>query len=318
MRLYETMHPKGYVCRKCERPPRLDGSLECPIWESAPWTDDFVDIYNNVVPRFRTRVKMLWDDDRLYIGADMEEPNLWATQTEHDCVIFHEHDFEVFIDPDGDNHNYFEIEINALNTTWDLRLPKPYRDGGPALNEWEAEGMLTAVDLRGKLNDPTTKSDGWSVVLAIPWSAFAEFGGMPCPPRESDHWRVNFSRVEWELDVVDGQYRKRPNRPEDNWVWSPQWVVDMHYPEMWGFVQFCGHELAEFVPDLGWGSRLLLMELYWSQRAFFEEHGRWATPSELSVNGVEFTLSEGGFEGKCGSLSIREDSRILHRSWERD
>ena len=51
------------------------------------------------------------------------------TLTEHDSVIFQDNDFEVFIDPDGDNHNYYEIEINALNTEWDLRLPKPYRDG---------------------------------------------------------------------------------------------------------------------------------------------------------------------------------------------
>ena len=44
----------------------------------------------------------------------------------------------MFIDPDGDNHLYYEFEINALNTVWDLLLPKPYRDGGPALNGWES------------------------------------------------------------------------------------------------------------------------------------------------------------------------------------
>lgn len=35
-----------------------------------------------------------------------------------DCV--QDNDFEVFLDPDGDNHNYYEIEINAHNTVWDL------------------------------------------------------------------------------------------------------------------------------------------------------------------------------------------------------
>ncbi len=28
--------------------------------------------------------------------------------------------------------------------------------------------------------------------------------------------------------------------PEDNWVWSPQGVVDMHRPEKWGEVIFEG------------------------------------------------------------------------------
>lgn len=52
--------------------------------------------------------------------------------------------------------------MNALNTGWDLRLPKPYKDGGPALNEWEIHGLKTAVHIDGTLNDPSDrgKRDG--------------------------------------------------------------------------------------------------------------------------------------------------------------
>ena len=128
--------PRQYLCHRATSPLDLTGSLDKPFWQDAPWTDDFVDIEGDARPgpRFRTRVKMLWDDDFFYIGAEMEEPHVWATLTDHDCVIFQDNDFEVFIDPDGDNHEYYELEVNALNTTWDLRLVKPYRDGGPALN----------------------------------------------------------------------------------------------------------------------------------------------------------------------------------------
>ena len=44
---------------------------------------------------------MLRDDNYLYIAAEMEEPHLWGELTAHDSVIYHENDFEVFIDPDG-------------------------------------------------------------------------------------------------------------------------------------------------------------------------------------------------------------------------
>ena len=81
--------------------------------------------------------KMLWDDDYFYIGAYIEEPNVWATLTKRDSIIFQDNDFEIFIDPDGDSHNYYELEMNALNTVWDLFLVKPYRDGGPALHAWD-------------------------------------------------------------------------------------------------------------------------------------------------------------------------------------
>lgn len=46
----------------------------------------------------------------------------------------------------------------------------------------------------------------------------AEFARRPAPPREGDQWRVNFSRVEWRHEVVDGKYRKVPGLREDNWV----------------------------------------------------------------------------------------------------
>src|ERR1041384_4960884 len=116
-------------------------------WGGAAWAGWFVDILGGSAPtpRFRTRAKMLWDDQFFYIGAELQEPDVWATLTEHDSVIFNDNDFEVFIDPDGDNHSYYEIEINALNTVWDLRLPKPYRDGGPALTEGDIPGRKPAA-----------------------------------------------------------------------------------------------------------------------------------------------------------------------------
>src|SRR5262249_16446424 len=120
--------PLAYVCYRAEKPIKIDGKLDDPAWDAAPWSDDFVDIEGDAKPkpRWKTRMKMLWDDECLYIAAEMEEPHLWATLTEHDSVIFRDNDFEVFLDPDGDNHNYAELELNALNTTWDLLLTKPY------------------------------------------------------------------------------------------------------------------------------------------------------------------------------------------------
>lgn len=231
--------PRRYSCKRTPRPPTLDGDLECVHWDLAEWTEDFVDISTDIVPRHRTRVKMLWDEQCFYIGAELEEPHIWATLTEHDSVIFQDNDFEVFIDPDGDAQNYFEFEINALNTTWDLFLPKPYRDGGSAMNEWEIPGMTHAVKVEGTLNDPSDIDRRWSVALAFPWAAFVPPGEPPgAPPRAGDVWRVNFSRVQWQTTIENGRYMKVPNIPEDNWVWSPQGVIDMHQPEQWGFVEF--------------------------------------------------------------------------------
>lgn len=282
--------PKGYVCYRALGPIQVDGRLDEPSWVQVPWTDPFVDIEGDKkpLPRYRTRAKMLWDDRYFYIGAELEEPHLWATLTEHDSVIFQDNDFEVFIDPDGDNHEYYEIEINALNTEWDLRLVKPYKDGGPALNEWEIPGLKTAVYLEGTLNDPSDVDRFWSVELAFPWEVLGEYARRPVPPAHGDQWRLNFSRVEWDIEIVDGRYRKVPDRPENNWVWSPQGVIDMHRPERWGYVQFSTAPVGqdEFRPDPAGPARQLLHRIYYAQRAYHEEHHRWADSlEELGLTG---------------------------------
>ncbi|MBX3096833.1 MAG: carbohydrate-binding family 9-like protein [Fimbriimonadaceae bacterium] len=207
-----------------------------------PWSDPFLDIEGEAkpAPRYETRMRIAWDEDGLHIQATMEEPHLWATLTEHDSVIFQDNDFEVFLDPDNDGELYAELELNALNTTWDLLLVKPYRDGGPAINGWEIKGLRTAVHLNGTINDPRDKDEGWVCEILIPWPALKEISKVTVPPNPGDRWRINFSRVQWDLEVVDGQYRKIEGRPEHNWVWSPQGMIDMHQPERWGWVEFSG------------------------------------------------------------------------------
>ena len=65
---------------------------------------------------------------------------------------------------------------------------------------------------------------------------------------------------QWQPDVVDGHYVKRPKTKEDNWVWTPQHVVNMHAPERWGYVQFSTAEpgKATFKPDETGPARQLL------------------------------------------------------------
>lgn len=54
---------------------------------------------------------------------------------------------------------------------------------------------------------------------------------------------MNFSRVQWNVDIKDNAYVKRTDEngnvlPEDNWVWAPTGVINIHYPELWSFVFF--------------------------------------------------------------------------------
>jgi hypothetical protein len=277
--------PQHYVAYFSEAEIAVDGRLTDESWMSAEWTSEFVDIEGPALeaPRFSTRVKMLWDSTYFYIAAKLEEPHVWGTLSDRDAVIYYDNDFEVFIDPDGDTHEYYELELNALGTEWDLFLVRPYRDGGPALNAWDIKGLRTAVSVDGTLNDPSDVDSGWSVEIAIPWDVLAEAAHRDAPPAHGDQWRVNFSRVEWRADIVNGRYEKIEEpaegrtRPEDNWVWSPQGLIAMHYPEMWGFVQFSsttvGVGTEEFLPRSEDEASWLLRQIYYKQHEWFQERG---------------------------------------------
>jgi hypothetical protein len=329
--------PRQSICYRAAGPLTIDGRPDEVSWQAVQWSEPFVDIEGDVrpQPRFRTRVKMLWDDTYLYVAADLEEPDVWGTLKTRDAVIYHDNDFEVFIDPDGDTHEYYELEINALNTVWDLMLIRPYRDGGPAIHGWDIAGLKTAVAVRGTLNRPGDKDDGWSVEMAMPWTILKEAAPGGRAPRAGDRWRVNFSRVEWQTDVRDGQYVKRSDaatgKPlaESNWVWSPQGAIAMHLPERWGYVQFsngaAGQTAEQFVPDPDEPAKWALRRLYYRQAAHLKIHGKYArtlaalNPSDIDVGGAPFrpvlhaaddvyVMSAPASGG--GTIHLRQDGRV--------
>jgi hypothetical protein len=221
--------PLLYDCYRTTTPIRIDGKLDDFAWTKAKWTSAFVDIEGTAkpAPRFRTRVKMLWDDKYLYIAAELQEPNVTATLRKHDSVIFHDNDFEVFIKPLPQTESYYEFEMNALNTGWDLFLNKPYNENGKPDNSWDITNLKTAVAVQGTLNNPKDTDQGWTIEIAYPLNAFDSRQDVP-RPHDGTVWRINFSRVEWK----PGQSK------EDNWVWSPQGVINMHIPARWGYLHF--------------------------------------------------------------------------------
>ena len=76
----------------------------------------------------------------------------------------------------------------------------------------------------------------WTVEVAMPFKDLIKFDvRSSAPPQHGSQWRINFSRVEWQVKVVQGKYVKIPGLPEDNWVWSSQNVIDMHLPERWEY-----------------------------------------------------------------------------------
>ena len=323
--------PRSYICNYIDKDIKvtIDGELSERAWSRAVWTESFTDIEGDIraKPYLDTRVKMLWDEEYLYIAAELMESHLWATYDKQDMIIFEENNFEVFIDPDGDTHNYMELELNALGTIWDLLLAKPYRDFGNPINSYDLRSIKKGIKLYGTLNNTADRDDKWAIEIAIPWSAISEINTHKGPPREGEFWKINFSRVEWDRDIKDGKYIKQKDastkkeKAENNWVWSPQGSIAMHKPEMWGLVIFSKNadekllKPALEIDQIKWKLR----KIYFQQQAFFSKYGIYTSeiPTDFSKADVEIKVLGDTYTVKyCKNRTcwyLREDSRI----WEK-
>src|SRR5208283_2720430 len=119
-------------------------------------------------------------------------------------------------------------------------------------------------------------------------------------------------------------------RREDNWIWSPPGIIDMHRPEKWGYVQFTGQPGdVSFVPDPAMPARNALHEIYYMQRAYQAKKHRWAAAlddlklsADLGVGLLKpptMKLTTDGFEasaeiklpnGQTQCWHIRQDALI--------
>ena len=326
-------NPPICFCRRAtEALGRPDGNLNKPFRQNAPWLDDFHDIEGDTKPRpwKRTRVKLLWDDAALYVGAELEDDQIWATVRQRDELIYVDNDFEVFLSPQATSHRYYELEMNAANAVWDLLVEKPQRDCVHRIIGWDVHGLQSAVAIDDSLNDPLANNKKWCVELVIPWFSLRECGLDECyptrlAPRTGEVWRMNFSRVEWNVDVQDGRYVKRVDEagaplPENNWVWSPTGVIDIHMPEMWGYLVFTEHGEPMPLPVADDAARWLLRRLYYREHAYCREHGCFCTDAasllgaEAREAGLTVYVTPSQFEGilkKDGvEWHIRQDGYV--------
>ncbi len=269
----------------------VDGRLNERAWQKAVWSALFVDIVtgDSAPDSIRTQFKMLWNNRFCYIAARLYEPGLRAILTRRDAIIYYDNDFEIFLDPDGDGLNYYEIEINARGTILDLFLPKPYNKGGKADLAWNAKGLRTAVARYGTLNQPQDTDSCWTVEMAIPWSALKQK-----PPEDNAVWRMNFSRVEWPAGLKAAAKKEalaKKQHLEENWVWSPQGKINMHIPEKWGYVEFVQEPAKPVVPKF-W---------VWSQA-----HRNW---SDQKWRETLNKLAQAGITG----LLLSADTATLHK-----
>ncbi|HTN89340.1 MAG TPA: carbohydrate-binding family 9-like protein, partial [Sorangium sp.] len=179
----------------------IDGRLDEPAWQAAGRTGPFVNVGTGREDRSlptQGEARLLWDEAFLYVGFDVSDGTITGgfPQGARDPHLWERDTVEVMIDPDGDgdNKDYYEIQISPQNLVFDSQFddynaPRGGASGPFGHQEWSA-GLASAVELRGTIDDDSDEDRGYVVEAKIPWSSFAK--ARSAPPSPGDAWRMNF------------------------------------------------------------------------------------------------------------------------------
>ncbi len=227
----------------------IDGKADEKAWEGAASTGPFVDVGTgrpNTSFPVNGSAKLLWDDEHMYVLLEIKDPDIvgyFTTKEEQpkdwtvtgQPMTWTRHTSEIMIDPDGDGDNvdYYEIQINPQNKVFKSQFdaynkPKTEPQGPFGHEDWDPK-MKSAVTVKGTIDDPSDKDEGYVVEVAIPWKAFQK-GAKQLPPKPGDTWRMNFYAMAnnggtaWSPILGQGNFHKASRFGRVTWV-TKEWLA---------------------------------------------------------------------------------------------
>jgi len=192
---------REYTVSRTTNPIQIDGILNEPEWHAAPHSEEFVHhTSGDETTLSKTYAQFLWDDTFLYIAFTCEDKDVKGEYTDRDAFLWQEEEvIEVLCDPTGDGLDYFEIQVNPLNTVLDLLLDKSYSNGGSADIPWNIDSLLTAVHIYGTLNDPSDVDSSWTCEIAVPFKQIqSTISPLNVPPIAGESWRILPTRYDMQ------------------------------------------------------------------------------------------------------------------------
>jgi len=161
-------------------PLKIDGILDEQIYNQAEVATDFVQLmpYNGKPSYKPTEVKVLYDDDAIYVGAMLyDDPDsIQSYITTRDNIGVSDY-FVFFIDPNNEGLTAYEFIVTPANSQTDIKAIKG-SNGDNEDSSWDAVWQ-SATNINEK---------GWSVEFRIPYSA------LRFSVKEDPVWGLNFFR----------------------------------------------------------------------------------------------------------------------------
>lgn len=160
------------------------------------------------------KVKLLWDDNYLYVGAEFEDSDVVQEGKEDQSHFYSTGDLiEVFIKPAKENY-YWEIYGTPDNKkTW-FAFASRGRIFFPACASYIPENLKVAAAVDGTLNNWKDKDKGWSIEMAIPIKELTVYGAKF---DNSAGWTILLARYNYSAYFQAPELTAYPELSNVNW-----------------------------------------------------------------------------------------------------
>ena len=215
----------SYYAPRLSVAPKLDGKIEDAEWGGAPWIEEFKKSRGDGSSSLKTRARLAWDPDHLYLAFEAEDPDIQAPQKKRDDPVYQHEALEIFVDPKGTG-DYVELQASPRAVLFDAAFT-----GGPRRNmqvEFDARYEV-GVATNGTIDDPQDRDVGWSTEWAIDVASLP--GGEKLGTDSLR--RINLFRI--AKDRIGGR------QVVDESAWSPPLMGDFHNLERFGLLRFTEH-----------------------------------------------------------------------------
>ena len=218
--------PKRVVVPKLQGNLTVDGNLDEAVWNKAALLSPFALNDGSGPEREKTTVRAWYDDNALYLGWTITDTDIQATFTARDSKFWEEEVAEFFVTA-GTLDRYFELQWNPLGGVFDAIISNKMDARGVSTNftgDWSftANGMKSAVKLKGTASNSNDKDELWQAEVIIP---FADLG--ESAPKPKAVWRANFYR-----------FNREKGKPPELLSWSPTLLPGFHQPARFGYLEF--------------------------------------------------------------------------------
>lgn len=176
------------------QPPRLDGVLDEPEWESAAVIDEFVqqEPSEGEPATERTVVRIMYDAEALYIGMeayDSEDGGVIATEMRRDSrQLLDEDNFQIILDTFNDSRSGYMFVTSPLGAKLEQQIAEE-GEGSYSTSSFNSSNSNINIDWDGVWNVATQQTDqGWIAEIEIPMVT------MRFPETDRQIWGLNFMR----------------------------------------------------------------------------------------------------------------------------